>query len=73
MSVHSLDLARARRELREAVGNDAEHVLADVRRILADAERDPDHCKGKAQPAGLPLSGSRSPESDAVLSLPAGR
>ena len=41
-NVHSLDVARARRELRDAVGGDAEHVLAEIRLILADAERNPD-------------------------------
>ena len=35
-------MARARRELREAVGDDAaEEILAELRLIIADAERDP--------------------------------
>ena len=38
--VISIDLARARRELREVLGDNAEHVLAEIRLILADAERD---------------------------------
>ena len=43
MSVHSLDLAQARRELREAVGDSAaEDLLAEIRLILTDAERNPD-------------------------------
>ena len=38
-----LDLARARCELREAVGDSAaEDLLVEIRLILADAERDPD-------------------------------